>query len=213
MIRAKIGTCSGCGLGVTLPHTQTWTPGKVVVVIDEADLTEEQLQRLYLREGLRQRQRELDQKLIESLPPRAPRRHIFMVKPQWEEKIRRGHKTSTIRPLRKRKPVEGDIAEFRVWTGKPYRSKQRIIGEAVISLVDEIEMSEDGVEPLDENLKIRVGYIDDTVAAHDGFLNYAALWQWFRQEYGQNLASFQGMRTCWERKTLRLHALQEGGKP
>jgi hypothetical protein len=38
MHAAEIGTCNGCGLGVSLPNREPWRPGEKVVVMPEADL-------------------------------------------------------------------------------------------------------------------------------------------------------------------------------
>ena len=40
MHAGEIGTCNGCGLGVSLPNREPWRPGVKVVVMPEEDLME-----------------------------------------------------------------------------------------------------------------------------------------------------------------------------
>lgn len=59
----------------------------------------------------------------------------LMFQPQFEPMILSGRKPHTIRPKRKVPLRPGQLLSLRVWTGKPYRSKQREFAKAKVTKV------------------------------------------------------------------------------
>lgn len=90
-------------------------------------------------------------------------------------------------------PRPGDIIDLRVWSGKPYRSKQiKLREETITSVVDfEIETSGD--------FRINGGFIGwhlrDAVAVVDGFKDATEMVGWFKQTHG---LPFAGFATEWK---------------
>ena len=70
---------------------------------------------------------------------KRPARHVLLFMNRFEAPIVGGTKIHTMR-LRKRVPKVGDVLSLRVWTGKPYRSKQREILSATCTRVQEFRM-------------------------------------------------------------------------
>ena len=68
-----------------------------------------------------------------------------MFQPLFHQAIRTGTKRSTIRLKARCKP--GDDLSLRAWTGKPYRSKQRLLKEVQCARVQQIRL-EPGQWPL-----------------------------------------------------------------
>lgn len=56
----------------------------------------------------------------------------LMFQPQFEAMILAGRKPHTVRPVRRRPLKVGQQLSLRVWTGKPYRSKQREFAKAKV---------------------------------------------------------------------------------
>lgn len=85
-------------------------------------------------------------------------------------------------------PQAGDRISLRAWTGKPYRSKQRVLRESVITQVDRVEITETGIavnswaEPCDD------------FARADGFADFFALVDWFKTTHG---LPFEGIVIHW----------------
>ena len=73
---------------------------------------------------------------------------IKTFKPEFEAKILSGAKTQTIRPwpkgFVKRFPKIGDTLSLRIWTGRPYHSKQRVIFDAPIANVQPFHICSEG---------------------------------------------------------------------
>lgn len=111
-----------------------------------------------------------------------------MFKQQFAALVESGKKLQTVRPTPKRMPKRGDRISLRCWEGNPYRSKQRILREAIITSVDHCEITETGVivnsyaEPMDE------------FAKKDGFRNFVEMADWFRETHG---LPFEGVLISW----------------
>ena len=111
-----------------------------------------------------------------------------MFKPQFAALVESGAKQQTVRPTPKRLPKAGDRISLRMWTGKPYRSKQRILRDAMISEVASCEIYSSDVyvggypQPRDE------------FAVADGFANYEELCKWFQSVHG---LPFSGILIKW----------------
>lgn len=129
-------------------------------------------------------------------------RHVYLFKPEFEERIKQGLKRQTIRPRRKREPVVGDLADLRCWSGAPYRSKQRKITEEIITEVRPIVIQHGGFQ-LDGSLPTLL-FMDNN-AAHDfarldGFKDWFHLVAWFADTHGPNCFPFEGFLTRWQTK-------------
>lgn len=86
----------------------------------------------------------------------------------------------------------GDKFSPRIWSGKPYTSKQIIIAPNIeIKKVWDIEMDENGI------FAINGKYVDDneTLAQNDG-LTEIELFHWFMPDY-HNPKTFNGQIICW----------------
>lgn len=107
----------------------------------------------------------------------APR-HIFIFSPEFVLRVVEGTKRQTVRRKRLREPRPGHIADLRHWTGKPYESPQRLIGERWISNVLPITFTDsswilingDALDPEQEN----------EFANADGFHDRKAMWSYFQ---------------------------------
>lgn len=137
----------------------------------------------------------MDARAAKRRPP--DRRHIYMVQPRFEPAILARTKCSTIRRRRKRTPAKLDIIQLRAWTGTPYRSRQRIIGEAVVQDATPIRLTPHRVHGVPK-VPRRLGSTANFIARRDGFKDYAEMWAWFKQTYGDNLRSFDGELVSWD---------------
>lgn len=114
---------------------------------------------------------------------------VRMFKPQFAALVESGAKTQTVRPTPERMPQSGDRISLRCWTGAAYRSKQRVLREAVIVGVDHCEITETGV--------IVNSYAEpcDDFARADGFRDFFELADWFRKTHG---LPFEGVLIRWQ---------------
>jgi len=92
---------------------------------------------------------------------------------------------------------EGDMASIRIWTGKPYRSKQEEIIQVEIKQVWPIEIDENGV------LTVNGLYIEDAVerklAMNDG-LYHDDFPEWLVMPCFRKAKAFSGQIICWNDK-------------
>lgn len=122
-----------------------------------------------------------------------PRKFVRMVQPRFVDDVRDGSKLCTIRKTPKRMPRVGDLISLRAWSGKPYRSKQIILKESVITAVSPISVS--GM------VGIRIGDEDipeedeDDFARHDGFKDFEDMRKWFYYTHG---LPFKGILIQWK---------------
>lgn len=115
--------------------------------------------------------------------------HVRMFKPQFAPLVESGTKRQTIRPTPKRMPKPGDTISLREWTGLPYRSKQRVLRESVITKVGHVEITETGV--------ILNSYAEpcDDFAVADGFKDFHDMRQWFQETHS---LPFEGILIQWQ---------------
>lgn len=135
----------------------------------------------------------------------GPARFVRMFKPRFAELVASGKKTQTIRPLPKRIPRRGDLLSLRTWEGQPYRSKQRVLREAVVQEVRPCFIREDGIytQPgqgsllwsMGVNVMHLRGEDADRFARADGFSHWPEMFEWFRLEHG---LPFDGIAIFWE---------------
>ena len=113
---------------------------------------------------------------------------VRMFKPQFAPLVEAGTKLQTVRPTPNRMPRAGDKISLREWMGKPYRSKQRILRESIITKVEHVEITETGIavnsmaEPCDD------------FSQADGFKDFFALVDWFKSTHG---LPFDGIVIHW----------------
>lgn len=128
-----------------------------------------------------------------------PGHFVRLFKPQFAALVEAGTKTQTVRPTPKRMPKAGDRISLRCWIGKPYRSKQRVIREAIVRAVAQFEIhyaTPDQMTWCEMSLN---GEVLDSVGAFafamaDGFENIEKMAEWFRVEHG---LPFQGVVIYW----------------
>lgn len=65
---------------------------------------------------------------------------VRMFKPEFATKVLSGEKCQTVRPTPKRMPEYGDKISLRAWSEKPYRSKQQVLRDAIITRVESVEI-------------------------------------------------------------------------
>lgn len=117
--------------------------------------------------------------------------HVYTFKPEFAGKVAAGVKTQTIRPERIRQPLEGAHISLRAWTGRPYRSKQRRLGEAIISHTAAVRISTEGIDLEGRRLSPAEEY---RFALADGFNSAADLILWFQATHG---LPFEGVLIRW----------------
>ena len=122
-----------------------------------------------------------------------PRKFIRLFQPRFADQVESGIKKQTIRLTPKRMPQVGDHISLRTWTGKPYRSKQRILRESIITEVDTITICHDRF--------IRCGYTytapyyRNSLAVADGFTDWADMITWFQDNHQH---PFSGILIQWD---------------
>lgn len=121
---------------------------------------------------------------------------VLMFQSRSAPLVESGLKRQTIRPKRKHPIRPGDTLSLRTWSGKPYRSKQRVIrpatscnsvrGVAIFPNRDKTEacMLVDGYNWTDH----------ESMAKADGFANWKDMWTWFANTHG---LPFEGDLITW----------------
>ena len=121
---------------------------------------------------------------------------VRLFQPRFAPLVEYGTKRQTVRLTPKRMPLPGDRISLRTWTGKPYRSKQRVLREATITQVHAVTLSDTGRELL-------LGYANHSLspeelnafAQADGFKNAIEMFNWFEQTHG---LPFAGVLIKWK---------------
>ena len=131
---------------------------------------------------------------------------VRMFKPQFALMVESGEKCQTVRPAPKRMPKKGDRISLRAWTGKPYRSKQRVLREAVIERVETIQMNYaviDGMTWWEVEIDGRnLDSVEVTkFAKSDGFADFSAMGEWFLVQHG---LPFDGVVIYWSNAQAQL---------
>lgn len=101
---------------------------------------------------------------------------VLMFQDRFAEKVRDGSKPHTIRKTARCKP--GDVLSLRRWTGKPYRSKQETIREAVCTAVRAVT-----IWPFDVTVDGRLVPAQH-LAVQDGFRDWEEMRDWFETVHG-----------------------------
>lgn len=133
---------------------------------------------------------------------RKPRLWVKMVQPRFHVAVETDAKLQTVRPRPKGQwPQAGDRISLRAWTGKPYRSKQRVLREGTITRVEGCNVHADGVE-LRPGL-IGVFWMGEkqagalnlySFARNDGFADWREMKAWFAATHD---LPFEGIVIQW----------------
>lgn len=111
--------------------------------------------------------------------------NVFLFQNKFEAPILAGIKVTTIRRRRKDgKPraKAGEIASLRVWTGKPYRSKQREFAQRKVEFTFPVRIGP-GVTRLDMPPE-RARLVPRLMARTEGFANWPEMKAWFKAHHG-----------------------------
>ena len=120
---------------------------------------------------------------------------VRMFAAQFATMVESGTKIQTVRPTPKRMPKVGDKISLRCWTGKPYRSKQRVLQSADISRVAQFRLLE-----LSKKMCVSIDecplsdWDAEEFARADGFASLTEMAQWFRSANG---LPFEGIVIYW----------------
>jgi hypothetical protein len=117
-----------------------------------------------------------------------------MFQAQFAPLVKAKTKLQTVRPKRKRPVCVGDRLSLREWTGKPYRSKQRILCEASCTKVQSIDISKDRAIWLDD-FRIKFRSEAEAFSRADGFASPEAMHAWFEKTHDM---PFSGTVIHWE---------------
>jgi hypothetical protein len=117
--------------------------------------------------------------------------HVRMFKPQFAPLVESGEKCQTVRPTPKRMPKTGDRISLRMWTGKPYRSKQRVIRESVLTEISPVKIS--AVAIVVDGCVLRPAE-EWAFARADGFTTPQDMLDWFSFTHG---LPFEGVVIKW----------------
>lgn len=118
-------------------------------------------------------------------------KHVRLFQPSFASLVESGMKLQTIRKTPVRMPKPGDSISLRTWTGAPYRSKQRILREAKITLVENITITIDQITCNGWNL---CKESEDDLAKADGFQTAMCMRNWFILNHG---LPFTGIVIHW----------------
>ena len=118
---------------------------------------------------------------------------VIMFQDRFAPKVHDGSKCQTIRKEARCKV--GDTLSLRRWTGKPYRSKQEILREAVCESAEPVLI----LRPLGEasaavGLNVIRGADADAFARADGFADFGEMVKWFENTHG---LPFNGWLIKW----------------
>ena len=119
--------------------------------------------------------------------------NVFLFEPQFEPLILAGSKDLTIRAPRKdgRPRAEmGDRISLRVWTGNPYRSKQREFAQATTKFVIPVCVGRLEIYRTD----LLAEFDRRRIARADGFPHWLAMKRWFKRKHG---LPFKGVLIHW----------------
>jgi hypothetical protein len=121
-------------------------------------------------------------------------RFVRMLRPQFAELVERGIKLQTVRPVPKRMPKSGDALSLRTWSGKAYRSTQRVLLDAVVTDVYPVRIFQCGIIQNGQRLS---DWHVRRFAEADGFDGVQEMLNWFESAHG---LPFDGIVICWKPK-------------
>ena len=122
----------------------------------------------------------------------APQRTV-MFQAAFARLVEAGTKRQTVRPLRQRPIQAGDRLSLREWTGAPYRSKQRVLREAVVTRTVNVCLGNYGMNL--EDGPMLTPQEEHAFAMADGFTDAEQMRQWFIRTH--NGLPFDGVVIEW----------------
>lgn len=117
----------------------------------------------------------------------------LLFQPQFARLVASGEKTQTVRRVPARMPRVGDRVSLRMWRGKPYRSKQKVLREGTICQVHYLRIEEVGVATGADATRLTRACARQ-FARSDGFADWPEMRDWFRSAYG---LPFEGIVISW----------------
>lgn len=122
-----------------------------------------------------------------------PRRFVRMFKPRFAKMVKSGEKRQTVRPVPSVMPRVGDIFDLRMWSGKPYWSKQVKLIETTVLDVKVCCVTTGGIfmqSPAGSIMHLLgipfvsfTGPAADDFAYRDGFKDWQEMRAWFETEH------------------------------
>lgn len=109
--------------------------------------------------------------------------NVFTFQNRFEAPILALVKDATIRALRKDgrpRAKDGETISLRVWTGEPYRSKQREFAQRVVKFTFPVRVSRLGIERPDLGCKL----VRSRMAKSLGFANWSEAREWYQRAHG-----------------------------
>lgn len=120
---------------------------------------------------------------------------VYLFQPRFAPLVSNGTKRTTIRPRRKHPTQVGDELSLRAWTGKPYRSKQRMLREGErCKAVHHFRIYGDSVIVMVLDGRMLEIWETDALAKADGFTGAQDMATWFRKEHDM---PFEGELIAW----------------
>lgn len=126
-------------------------------------------------------------------PSNGSANFVRLFKAQFAPKVLSGEKCQTIRPTPKRMPKRGDTLSLRIWTGKPYRSKQKVLKTVVVTGVQNISIQLFDTMIIDGWRLPR--FNQDVFARADGFIDADDMRLWFGATHS---LPFDGIVIYWQ---------------
>jgi hypothetical protein len=126
---------------------------------------------------------------------RKPPVRVIMFKQRFAELVKRHKKEQTVRPTPKRMPKAGCTLSLREWTGAPYRSKQRVLREAVLTWVSPVTMDFSDIPKVVLSGRQLDQDSVEAFARLDGFNTSLDMKEWFLENHKCN--RFEGVVYYW----------------
>jgi len=128
--------------------------------------------------------------------------------PRFQEKVRKYQKTQAIRPFPRKMdlmPKVGELYQLKGWMGKPYRSKQELLGLCKLIQVSTITIEETRFllnnETGSESVEISDRLQLENFARDDGFEDWKDFKVFLRGNYG---LPFTGYLMKWKKYQPKL---------
>ena len=116
---------------------------------------------------------------------------VRLFQPRFADLVESGKKLQTIRKRPRRMPEVGDMIICRAWTGTPYRSKQRDLCSAPITLVKDVQI--DAADVVLDGEKLSDADLERFAQA-DGFSSSEDMLDWFSETHE---LPFEGILISW----------------
>lgn len=110
--------------------------------------------------------------------------NVILFQNRFESSILAGVKDCTIRARRKDgrpRAREGEMISLRLWTGRPYRSKQRELAQRTVKFTFPVRVDKQGIERLD---LAGVRLVPSRMAKALGFENWHEAREWYHRIHG-----------------------------